>query len=80
MADADQPALSELYGVGPNEYVEVVHHACRECTESGPWTITIRDKDGRATQYDMWDVDHSAATGHKKFYQHKISRSNAHIM
>lgn len=62
------------------EFVELIMSRCQECPKHGTWTQTIRDGDGRITQYDMWDVHHANQTGHKKFHQFKLTRSNARIM
>lgn len=80
-AQNNTPALPYSPDFGPDDYVELVGHACKECPASGPWTRTIRDgSSGRCTQYDQWDMEHSKATGHKKFYQYRMSRVNGRIL
>lgn len=73
----DVPVLINFPNVA---HVEFVMSSCQECPEKGPWTLTIRDGNGRCTQYDMWDVHHSDQTGHKRFHQFKLTRSNSRIM
>lgn len=63
----------------PTGSVEFVMSQCKECPEFGPWTQTIRARDGRITEYNSWDVEHNKATKHRKFYHLTLTRCDAQI-
>lgn len=76
----DLPSIRTPNDTGANAFIEVVMHQCKQCGNSGPWTMTIRNESRRATQHDAWDMEHGKATGHTRFFQFKLTRANAHIM
>ena len=72
----DPPKLSAF----PDEaHVEFVMSMCKTCGENGAWVQTVRDGNGRITQYNMWDVHHSVQTEHNKFHHFTLTRSNARV-
>lgn len=74
------PVIATLNDKGVHAFVELVMSQCKECPKFGPWTMTVRNSNGRCTEHDMWDVEHNKETGHKSFYQFKLTRSNARIV